>query len=131
MKTKFCLLLFVSIVFGGDDKKNHKSTEQTKPTPTSNEILNDEDLCDCYQVDAVSGPLNIGHETCYFYILDRISDDAYCDPMEYLSLLADNLDECNLQTIDIKDLLYLVPDHGGTYFFVYLYIFRFIIHQNG
>ena len=64
-----------------------------------------EDSCDCYHVDSVSGPLHIGHETCYVYILKRISDDDYCDPMEYLSLLAGNLEECNLQTIDSKDLL--------------------------
>eukprot|EP00486_Rosalina_sp_Unknown_P009108 CAMPEP_0201579966 /NCGR_PEP_ID=MMETSP0190_2-20130828/29567_1 /ASSEMBLY_ACC=CAM_ASM_000263 /TAXON_ID=37353 /ORGANISM="Rosalina sp." /LENGTH=201 /DNA_ID=CAMNT_0048015159 /DNA_START=157 /DNA_END=759 /DNA_ORIENTATION=- len=67
---------------------------------------NDEELCGCYNIDLVCSPTtNTDGEICYYYLIEKVSDDDYCKPIEYISLGTGDLDECGLQSTDIQSLL--------------------------
>eukprot|EP00486_Rosalina_sp_Unknown_P002013 CAMPEP_0201566068 /NCGR_PEP_ID=MMETSP0190_2-20130828/5602_1 /ASSEMBLY_ACC=CAM_ASM_000263 /TAXON_ID=37353 /ORGANISM="Rosalina sp." /LENGTH=341 /DNA_ID=CAMNT_0047984299 /DNA_START=74 /DNA_END=1096 /DNA_ORIENTATION=+ len=111
------LLLTSSTVFGAPPPKPPPPPKSpSKPSPGSGSypsgsgssltLPTNDELCGCYNIDLICDPFtNNKDEICYYYKVEKISDNNYCKPIEYLSLGTGNLTECGLTSTDIESSL--------------------------
>merc|ERR1712113_1198916 len=78
----------------------------TTLSPTSSPVTSAE-RCDCFDIDIVCDPVERDDEICYFYRINRVSDNDYClDPIKSIGISpGNNLDECGLTTNDFDDIV--------------------------
>jgi len=74
----------------------------TTSLPTQYIPTNDE-FCGCYQLNSACAPTTIHDQICYYYIIESISDQDYCDSITTFTLNTDN--HCGLTNTDINGLI--------------------------
>ena len=82
------LLLLTTCVYSGENKRFKGKGDKNKPSSFS---PTDDDLCDCYAIDLMEPPSNNMNETCYNYKIEKISNEHYCKPIEYMLLSTGDL----------------------------------------
>ncbi len=92
--TFFKFILLISIIY----------IKHTFTQPSTTSIPN---ACDCFDIDIVCSPIQQQDEICYYYKLNRISNESHCSgSINYLLLGTGNLDHCGLSLVDIDEYLF-------------------------
>eukprot|EP00484_Ammonia_sp_Unknown_P007650 CAMPEP_0197072858 /NCGR_PEP_ID=MMETSP1384-20130603/210307_1 /TAXON_ID=29189 /ORGANISM="Ammonia sp." /LENGTH=683 /DNA_ID=CAMNT_0042511679 /DNA_START=46 /DNA_END=2097 /DNA_ORIENTATION=- len=84
----------------GDSNSGSPSTTDTADTEedeAAQTAPSNAELCGCYEIDLVCTPFaNAANMTCYYYTMSRVSNNSYCDSLQFISLGTGNLTECGL-----------------------------------
>eukprot|EP00486_Rosalina_sp_Unknown_P003522 CAMPEP_0201571890 /NCGR_PEP_ID=MMETSP0190_2-20130828/14876_1 /ASSEMBLY_ACC=CAM_ASM_000263 /TAXON_ID=37353 /ORGANISM="Rosalina sp." /LENGTH=287 /DNA_ID=CAMNT_0047997041 /DNA_START=50 /DNA_END=910 /DNA_ORIENTATION=+ len=131
MRAITCMLLLLSLITiesgksgsksrakssksGSDSKSKSKSYSKSSPSTDTNTTPTNDELCGCFDIDLMCEPIQLNDEICYYYQINRISDNDYClDTINSLALSSgDNLNECGLTNINDIVLDYAPKCYG-------------------